>query len=135
LLAHAIFKALLFLCVGVMIHFHSHAQDLRGMGNLVLGLPLVQVRISLANCALAGVPFLRGFYSKDAILQYGSVVEISWLACLLLTGAAALTSAYSSRARYIGQLGLGLQRRLMPGSADKEHFFIPLIVLSFIRII
>ena len=70
------FKALLFLCVGGLIHCHNHAQDLRCIGNLTLGMPVTQVGMVLANSALCGIPFLRGFYSKDAILQYGCVIEI-----------------------------------------------------------
>merc|ERR1711893_122352 len=76
LLAHAMFKALLFLCVGVLIHGHSHAQDLRTMGNISVGMPIVQAGVVVASLALCGIPFLRGFYSKDAIIQYGSLVSM-----------------------------------------------------------
>lgn len=77
LLAHAIFKALLFLCVGVLIARHGHGQDLRSIGNLVKGMPIIQAGIVLARGALCGVPFLSGFYSKDAILERRAVAEVS----------------------------------------------------------
>ena len=135
LLAHAMFKALLFLCVGVLIHYHGHGQDLRSMGNLTNGMPVVQVGMVLANAALCGIPFLRGFYSKDAILQYGLVAEVSWVGCILLSGAAALSSAYSVRAMLVGQVGPGLQGRLRSNPGDGEHVFLPIGVLSVMRVI
>jgi len=76
LLTHAIFKALLFLCVGVLIHSHGHAQDLRTIGNLTLRRPFIQTATILSSLALCGFPFLSGFYSKDMILEHGLSGEI-----------------------------------------------------------
>lgn len=68
LLTHAFFKALLFLCAGVIIHALGGEQDLRRMGGLRRYLPFVYVAMSLASAALAGIPYLSGYYSKDAII-------------------------------------------------------------------
>ena len=69
LITHALFKALLFLCAGNIIHIHLHAQDLRSVGNLTKQLPLTSSCILIANLSLCGAPFLAGFYSKDIILE------------------------------------------------------------------
>merc|ERR1719289_485271 len=63
------FKALLFLCVGVGIHTVYGTQDLRRYRNASASLPGPRALISVANLALLGFPFLAGFYRKDAILE------------------------------------------------------------------
>lgn len=68
LLTHAFFKALLFLCAGVIIHTMGGEQDLRRMGGLRRQLPIVYVAMSIASAALAGIPYLSGYYSKDLII-------------------------------------------------------------------
>lgn len=69
LITHAIFKALLFICAGTLIHFHGHAQDVRHIGNISYQLPVTTTSISISRLALCAVPFMAGFYSKDAILE------------------------------------------------------------------
>ncbi len=79
LVTHAFFKALLFLGAGAVIHAmhaayeHAHqhdqdAQDLRNMGGLRRYLPLTSATMWIATLAIAGVPPLAGFFSKDEIL-------------------------------------------------------------------
>jgi NADH-ubiquinone oxidoreductase chain 5 len=69
LLTHALFKALLFLCAGTIIHYQQNNQDIRLMGNLSTQLPFTRRILNMANLALCGFPFLAGFYSKDLILE------------------------------------------------------------------
>lgn len=69
LLTHALFKALLFMCAGSIIHSVGDYQDIRVIGSLVKFMPIRVIRINLANLALCGAPFLAGFYSKDLILE------------------------------------------------------------------
>ena len=81
LLAHAMFKALLFVCVGAVIHVRGHVQDVRSLGDLGRRGPFVQRGMILSELALCGFPFLRGFYSKDVILEQRFVSEggeFSW---------------------------------------------------------
>jgi NADH-ubiquinone oxidoreductase chain 5 len=66
---HAFFKALLFLSAGSVIHALNNEQDMRRMGGLVQLLPFTYTMFLIGSLALAGFPFLSGFYSKDIILE------------------------------------------------------------------
>ena len=68
LYTHAFFKALLFLGSGAVIHALSGEQDLRKMGGLKKDLPITYWTFLIASLAIAGVPGLSGFFSKDEIL-------------------------------------------------------------------
>ncbi|HOW87809.1 MAG TPA: NADH-quinone oxidoreductase subunit L [Candidatus Omnitrophota bacterium] len=67
LITHAFFKALLFLGAGSVIH-GAHVQDIREMGGLYKKMPQTAITFIIASLALAGVPPLSGFWSKDEIL-------------------------------------------------------------------
>lgn len=102
LINHAFFKALLFLCSGVIIHSFFNQQDIRYMGGFLHFLPFVYSVFLIGSLSLAGFPFLTGFYSKDLILEFAyskytfSSYFVFWLA-LLTVG---LTSFYSFRLLY-----------------------------------
>jgi len=68
LFTHAFFKALLFLCSGSVIHAMSGEQDMRRMGGLKDKIPITYWTMLIGTLAIAGVPFLAGFFSKDEIL-------------------------------------------------------------------
>src|SRR5262245_53621105 len=68
LYTHAFFKALLFLGSGAVIHALHGAQDIRNMGGLKAGLPITYWTFLIGSLAIAGVPGLAGFFSKDEIL-------------------------------------------------------------------
>jgi NADH-quinone oxidoreductase subunit L len=68
LFTHAFFKACLFLGAGAVIHGLHHEQDIRNMGGLKAKMPIVRWTFLLACIAIAGLPPLAGFFSKDAIL-------------------------------------------------------------------
>lgn len=97
LITHALFKALLFICAGSMIHFHDHGQDLRTTGNLALGNPITASCITIANLALCGSPFLAGFYSKDMILELSAFHPSNSVILFIFFIATGLTAAYSAR--------------------------------------
>nr|YP_010265232.1 NADH dehydrogenase subunit 5 [Allodia protenta]UIP57103.1 NADH dehydrogenase subunit 5 [Allodia protenta] len=79
LLTHALFKALLFMCAGAIIHNMMNSQDIRSMGSLVISMPLTTTCFNIANLALCGMPFLAGFYSKDMILELVSLSNVNML--------------------------------------------------------
>jgi len=68
LFTHAFFKALLFLCSGSVIHAMSGEQDMRYMGDLKKKIPITHWTMFIGSVAIAGIPGLAGFFSKDEIL-------------------------------------------------------------------
>lgn len=94
---HAVFKALLFLSAGCVIHGLSDEQDLRKMGGLINILPVSYVMILIGSLALVGTPFLTGFYSKDCILELAVAKHTAignW--CYFLGCSAAFCTAFYS---------------------------------------
>jgi len=70
LFTHAFFKALLFLGSGSVIHAFKDEQDIRNMGGVWKKLPYSYALMLIGTLALTGFPFLSGFYSKDAIIEF-----------------------------------------------------------------
>ena len=97
LITHALFKALLFLCAGTLIHLHHHSQDLRFIGNLVNQAPIISSAMMVSNLALCGTPFLAGFYSKDAILEFSLTAPTNLIIIFLFFFATGLTVSYTLR--------------------------------------
>lgn len=100
LLTHALFKALLFMCAGAIIHNIKNSQDIRNIGNLTLQIPLTSACLNLANLALCGIPFLAGFYSKDLILEIVSLSYLNIFSFFLYFFSTGLTVCYSLRLVY-----------------------------------
>nr|YP_010463763.1 NADH dehydrogenase subunit 5 [Lophogaster typicus]UUL70712.1 NADH dehydrogenase subunit 5 [Lophogaster typicus] len=100
LLSHALFKALLFLCAGVIIHSFSNNQDIRFMGGIVYEMPLVMMFMVLSNLALCGFPFLAGFYSKDMIIEFFFFTKMNSIIFFLYFVSIGLTLMYSFRLVY-----------------------------------
>ena len=69
LLAHAFFKALLFLGAGSVIHSMSDEQNIKKMGGLASKIPLTYLCMLIGSSALVGLPFFSGHYSKDLIIE------------------------------------------------------------------
>nr|AQP30373.1 NADH dehydrogenase subunit 5 [Microcerotermes sp. I TB-2017] len=100
LLTHALFKALLFMCAGGVIHSMGDSQDIRFMGGLSVYMPFTSSSLMVSNFALCGMPFLAGFYSKDFILEMFSMSYINMFGFLLLFVSTGLTVCYSFRLFY-----------------------------------
>nr|YP_010329883.1 NADH dehydrogenase subunit 5 [Artena dotata]UHA56172.1 NADH dehydrogenase subunit 5 [Artena dotata]UNP54633.1 NADH dehydrogenase subunit 5 [Artena dotata] len=97
LLTHAMFKALLFMCAGVIIHMMSDMQDIRFMGGISFYIPLTSLCMNISNLALCGIPFLAGFYSKDLILELVSFSNLNLLVFMLYYVSTGLTMFYTIR--------------------------------------
>merc|ERR1712235_179526 len=69
LISHAFFKAILFICAGIIIHNIKDYQDIRKTGFSFNNLNYSISIIIIANLSLCGLPFIRGFYSKDLIIE------------------------------------------------------------------
>ncbi|WP_411024636.1 proton-conducting transporter membrane subunit, partial [Salmonella sp. s55962] len=94
---HAFFKAMLFLCSGRIIHSYKNEQDLRKMSKIRENLPITARCLFLGRIALMGIPFLRGFYSKDLILELIVEKPRNLISFLLIIIATLLTAAYRFR--------------------------------------
>nr|YP_010146015.1 NADH dehydrogenase subunit 5 [Tipula nova]QQO80824.1 NADH dehydrogenase subunit 5 [Tipula nova] len=105
LLTHALFKALLFMCAGAIIHNMKNSQDIRTMGGLMSQMPLTSACLNLANLALCGMPFLAGFYSKDLILEVVMLSNLNMFSFFLYFFSTGLTVCYSFRLVYYSLTG------------------------------
>nr|QXT45754.1 NADH dehydrogenase subunit 5 [Heptageniidae sp. YW03BF02] len=105
LLTHALFKALLFMCAGAVIHNMKDSQDIRNMGSLVIQMPYTSACLNVANMALCGMPFLAGFYSKDLILEMATLSSLNMISFFLFFFSTGLTMCYSLRLVYYGLTG------------------------------
>lgn len=105
LLSHALFKALLFMCAGAIIHNMNNNQDIRLMGSLSLLIPLSSACFNVANLALCGIPFLAGFYSKDLILEIVSLSYINIFSFFLFFFSTGLTVCYTFRLLFYTIIG------------------------------
>jgi NADH-quinone oxidoreductase subunit L len=135
LYTHAFFKSLLFLAAGSVIHSLSGEQDMRKMGGLRKYLPRTYPAFLIGAIAIAGVPFLSGFYSKDAILTqvFAQGHYVLWALGL---GAAVLTAFYMFRLIFLTFYG---EERLNPEAKLHLHespriMTVPLAILAFFSI-
>ncbi len=113
LYTHAFFKALLFLGSGAVIHALAGEQDLRRMGGLRKELPITYWTFVVGAVAIAGVPGLAGFFSKDEILYrtYASGHTVLWVVGLLTS---LLTAVYMFRLVFLAFHG---ERTVRPAAA------------------
>lgn len=93
LVRHALFKALMFLCVGGVIHF-TGVQDLRYLGGFIYTSPLIMSWLGVACLSLIGFPFLSGFYSKDLVLEAFLRGSVNGILCFIVVFSTCLTAVY-----------------------------------------
>lgn len=138
LMTHAFFKALLFLGAGSVIHGMSDEQDIRLMGGLKNKMPVTFWTFFIACLAIAGVPLLSGFFSKDLILEeaYNSPLG-SPLLWLVGTIGAGMTAFYMFRLLFLTFFG---ENR---ASHEVQHHIhespssmtVPLVVLAVLSVL
>lgn len=100
LLTHAVFKSLLFICAGVMIHLMNNNQDIRLSGKLNEFIPFTIIRFYISNLALIGFPFLAGFYSKDLIIEVIYIIKVNFFIIWFIILSLSFTVSYSFRLFY-----------------------------------
>ena len=134
LFTHAFFKALLFLGSGSVIHSFHGEQDIRLMGGVWKKLPYTWILMLIGTLALTGVPFLSGYYSKDAIIEFAYLKHnnIGYFACFVGIFTAILTSIYSWRLIFKTFHGKYKNQNLKISSMHECSFvmLIPLIILG-----
>lgn len=96
LITHAMFKALIFICVGYLIKKRGHFQDLRRLKGLWRKNPVLATTLLVSKASLAGFPFLAGYFSKELIIE-NNILIIKWIFHVLLLFSLPLTSYYRCR--------------------------------------
>nr|UGS80132.1 NADH dehydrogenase subunit 5 [Acantholachesilla sp. AcspLA] len=104
LLTHALFKSLLFMCAGYIIHNMKDCQDIRFMGCVVNQSFLLSVNFNISNLSLCGMPFLAGFYSKDMILEIILMSNVNMFIFFLYFLATFFTVVYTFRLIYFSMV-------------------------------
>nr|YP_007624550.1 NADH dehydrogenase subunit 5 [Lophophorus sclateri]ACR44492.1 NADH dehydrogenase subunit 5 [Lophophorus sclateri] len=128
---HAFFKAMLFLCSGLIIHSLNGEQDIRKMGCLQKTLPMTTSCLTIGNLALMGTPFLAGFYSKDLIIENLNTSYINTWALLLTLLATSFTATYSLRMTLLVQTGYNRTPTITPINENTPSAILPIIRLAF----
>jgi NADH-quinone oxidoreductase subunit L len=136
LYTHAFFKSLLFLAAGSVMHALSGELDMRKMGGLRKYLPLTYPTFLIGAVAIAGVPFLSGFFSKDAILTRAFAQGQYFIWALGIMGAV-LTAFYMFRLIFLTFFG---EERLEPQAKEHLHesppmMTVPLAILAFFSVV
>jgi len=135
LLTHALFKALLFICAGVIIHRIKNSQDIRDIGSLSFFIPFTTSCLNIANLALCGIPFLAGFYSKDLILEVVLLSNLNILSFFLYFFSTGLTVCYSFRLTYYSLSGEFNRRSLNCLNDESLTISKSMLTLLFIALI
>jgi len=134
LFTHAFFKALLFLGSGSVIHAFKDEQDINKMGGVWKKLPYTYVLMIIGTLALTGFPFLSGFYSKDAIIEFAYLRgnTTGYYAAGIGIFTALLTSIYSWRLMFKTFHGEYNNKKVSIEDTHESPFvmLIPLILLS-----
>jgi NADH-quinone oxidoreductase subunit L len=130
LLSHAVFKALLFLSAGAVIHTVD-TRDMRHMGGLGRQMPFVRNVFIIGASALAGLPLLNGFWSKELVLEAGLEFGLShgfvWAYIAMLLGAG-LTALYTFRCVWL--VFYGEQRERLHGHDAQMAMRVALVPLA-----
>jgi NADH-quinone oxidoreductase subunit L len=129
LVAHACYKALLFLGAGSVIHGMHDEQDMRRMGGLRPAMPITFAMMAIGALSQAGIPVLAGFYAKDALLevaQHSGRVAVY----LLLSVTAFLTAFYIGRLIFLTFFGDARSDAAEHAHESPAVLWVPLAVLA-----
>ncbi len=129
LVAHAFYKALMFLGAGSVMHGMHEETDMKEMGGLIRRMPLTGWTFVIGAFALAGVPPLAGFFAKDAILEIANHTGHQWVYVLGLLGAV-ISAAYIGRLLFLTFFGAPRSERAERAHESPAVMTLPLVVLA-----
>jgi len=135
LITHAFFKGLLFLGSGSVIHGMHHEQDIRQMGGLKSKMKITYITFLIGSLAIAGIPPLSGFFSKDLIV-FDTYIAFGIPFVILALAGAAMTSYYMFRLVSLTFYGKPRydEKKVHPHESPST-MTIPLIILAVLSII
>jgi NADH-quinone oxidoreductase subunit L len=136
LMTHAFFKALLFLGAGSVIHAMNDEQDMHKMGGLFKRLPVTAWTMGIATLAIAGIPPLAGFWSKDEILG-SAFARGGWFSVLWVVGllTALLTAFYMTRQWVMVFLGSPRWAEGVEPHESPRVMTVPLVILAGLSVV
>ena len=124
-LCHSIYKALLFICAGTIIHsLANELQDIRYIGGLLLYMPITYICLLIGSLSLMGFPSLTGYYSKDIIIESSigiytiSGLIIYWLVVL----SSFLTNIYILKLIYYSFINIPQLNKYIYNNINELHF-------------
>ena len=129
LVAHAFYKALLFLGSGSVIHGMHDEQDLRHMGGLWRQMPWTAFTMGMGALALAGFPFMAGFFAKDIVLEIANTNE-RWGFYVLGSVGALLSALYIGRLWFLAFAGEPRSEAARHAHESEPLMVVPLAVLG-----
>jgi NADH-quinone oxidoreductase subunit L len=129
LVAHACYKALMFLGAGSVMHGMHEETDMKEMGGLIRRMPVTGWTFVVGACSLAGVPFLAGFYAKDEILEVASSSGRPWVYVLGSVGAL-LSALYIGRLIFLTFFGSARSAAAEHAHESPRVMTLPLVVLA-----
>jgi NADH-quinone oxidoreductase subunit L len=136
LMTHAFFKGLLFLGAGSVIHGLHGEQDIRRMGGLRSKMPITFVTFGIATLAIAGIPPLAGFFSKDEILAgaWSGGHVVVWT---VLAAGAMITAFYMTRLTWLVFFGSyrGERERWDKAHESPRSMTVPLMLLAVLSVV
>jgi NADH-quinone oxidoreductase subunit L len=145
LITHAFFKALLFLGSGSVIHAAHHEQEMPEYGGLIRKIPITGITFAVAVLAIAGTPFLAGYYSKDLILAHaGAFATLAeqngrshwyWLLFIFPGVIAFVTPFYMTRCWMLTFWGKPRNQHLYDHAHETPILWAPLVVLAVLAVI
>jgi len=135
LMSHAFFKALLFLCAGVVIHTLG-TRDMRKMGGLRKHMPITFAAFIIGALSLSAIPPFNGFWSKDMILESAYVHGGYFGYLMFFIGAATAAITFAYTIRMVALVFLGEESEFIKNMSRKLHeapkvMTIPLVILAF----
>nr|AWV83244.1 NADH dehydrogenase subunit 5 [Graptopsaltria nigrofuscata]AWV84466.1 NADH dehydrogenase subunit 5 [Graptopsaltria nigrofuscata] len=134
LIIHALFKASLFLCAGIIIHNFNNNQDIRMMGCLSYQMPLTSTMMNIANLSLCGIPFMSGFYSKDLIIEMMCMNNMNIIILMMMYFGIGLTSFYSARLTFFSMNTNYNFYKMGLLSENMNDMFKSIVILTFYSI-
>jgi NADH-quinone oxidoreductase subunit L len=130
---HAVFKALLFLAAGNVIHALHDEQDMRLMGGLAGRMRRTSLAFFFGSLALAGIPFWAGWFSKEGLLGFGTLAgpgPAPWILYLVGIGVNVLTGLYAFRLYFVVFHGEPQTARVWAAKESRAVMLIPVTILA-----